>query len=566
MWVSGMSYLVLARKYRPQTFADLVGQEHVTRTLTNAINLKRIAHGYLFTGTRGVGKTTVARIFAKALNCEASDEPTPQPCGKCVSCKEIANGTSGDVFEIDAASNTGVDDVRELRENVKYLPARGRYKVYIIDEVHMLSRNAFNALLKTLEEPPAHVVFIFATTEPHKIPDTVLSRTQQYEFKMVGQALIRDYLAKLMAAEGENVSSDVLMLVARKAAGSVRDGLSYMDQTLSYGADRPLAEIAEVLGVVDRQALLDISAAVLAGDPVAVLDVLARLSSSNWDVKDLLADLLEHFRNLVAAKVSRQPAALIDAGDAELAALQRQVKNAAPVALEHLFSLLADAEELILRSGQPRLVLEMTIVRLAEAATVKPLDDLLDELTKLKEIALAGDNIGGPAPAAPARPSRAGKAAERPAPKANVAPAATSKPPPAAEDDPQGALVAALKAGNKTRLAAFLEKGAVQRDGQRLVLQLPRGIGYNMFEREQDAVRKLAVELLGADTKIELESLDVKPKNSAKANMEARRAANQEQQQLTKETLAHAAVQWTRDLFPEAEVTVKPLKGSAPEK
>ena len=566
-----MSYLVLARKYRPQTFADLVGQEHVTRTLTNAINLNRIAHGYLFTGTRGVGKTTVARIFAKALNCESAAGPTPEPCGACVSCKEIAAGTSGDVFEIDGASNTGVDDVRELRENVKYLPARGRYKVYIIDEVHMLSKNAFNALLKTLEEPPAHVVFIFATTEPHKIPDTVLSRTQQYEFKMVGQALIRDYLAKLMEAEDAQVASDVLMLVARKAAGSVRDGLSYMDQVLSYGADRPLTEIAEVLGVVDRQALLDISAAVLAGDPVAVLDVLARLSTSNWDVKDLLADLLEHFRNLVAAKVARQPAALIDAGDAELAALKAQVKDASPVALEHLFALLADAEELILRSGQPRLVLEMTLVRLAEAATVKPLDDLLDELTKLKEIALAGGNIAGPSASAPAsRAPRAGKVVDRPAPARQSAPvdepAASAAPAPDAQDDPQGALVAALKAANIGAPATYLAQGEVERQGNKLILRVAKGYPAKSIERQLPAVQKLAGDLFGADIKIEVETLDIAPKNSAQAKMNEQRQADQERQQMVKETLANAAVQWTRDLFPEAEVTVRPLTGPAREK
>ncbi|HPQ70481.1 MAG TPA: DNA polymerase III subunit gamma/tau [bacterium] len=563
-----MSYLVLARKYRPQTFADLVGQEHVTRTLTNAINLNRIAHGYLFTGTRGVGKTTVARIFAKALNCESSDGPTPEPCGRCVSCKEIAAGTSGDVFEIDAASNTGVDDVRELRENVKYLPARGRYKVYIIDEVHMLSKNAFNALLKTLEEPPAHVVFIFATTEPHKIPDTVLSRTQQYEFKMVGQALIRDYLAKLMAAEEAQVASDVLMLVARKAAGSVRDGLSYMDQVLSYGAERPLTEIAEVLGVVDRQALLDISAAVLAGDPVGVLDVLARLSASNWDVKDLLADLLEHFRNLVAAKVARQPAALIDAGEAELAALKAQVKDVTPVALEHLFTLLADAEELILRSGQPRLVLEMTLVRLAEAATVKPLDDLLDELTKLKEIALAGGNISGPSAGATAtRTPRAGKVVERPAPSTpSSAPAPEASPAPDAQDDPHGALVAALKAANIHAPAAYLAQGEVERRGNKLILRVAKGYPAKSLERQLSMVQKLADDLFGAGIKIEVETLDIAPKNSAQAKMNEQRQADQERQQMVKETLAHAAVQWTRDLFPEAEVTVRPLNGPAREK
>ena len=538
-----MPYLVLARKYRPQNFTDLVGQEHVIRTLTNAIKLNRIAHGYLFTGTRGVGKTTVARILAKALNCEAAEGPTPEPCGECVSCREIANSTSGDVFEIDAASNTGVDDIRELRENVKYLPSRGRYKVYIIDEVHMLSKSAFNALLKTLEEPPPHVVFIFATTEPHKIPDTVLSRTQHFEFKMISLAAIRDYLAKLMKAEKTDVPSDVLNLVARKAAGSVRDSLSHMDQVLSYGPDRPLTEIAEVLGVVDRQTLLDMSDAILRNDPVGVLDILAKLGTSNWDVKDLLTDLLEHFRNLVAAKLAKQPALLIDAGEAELAALAEQVKDAPAETLEHLFLLLADGEELILRSGQPRLALEMTLVRMADAAKIQPLDDLLAELTKLKE---AG---GGPV-ATTAQPIK--KKAE------NDLNQLDSTPPDPASD-PHGALVHALKP-KKRSLATFLAQGGVQRSGKRLKLQIAAGFSYKQFERELSLVTQIARELFQDEMEIELEAVAVKKKETGPSEADARQAARQKQISLRKETMNHPAVQWTNELFPDANIDIKPLK------
>ncbi len=559
-----MPYLVLARKYRPQTFADLVGQEHVTRTLTNAIRLGRIAHGYLFTGTRGVGKTTVARIFAKALNCESAQGPTPEPCGTCTSCREIAASTSNDVFEIDAASNTGVDDIRELRENVKYLPSRGRFKIYIIDEVHMLSRSAFNALLKTLEEPPPHVVFIFATTEPHKIPDTVLSRTQQYEFKMVSQQAIRNYLDKLMKAEQLTVPSDVLAVVARKAAGSVRDALSYMDQVLSYGPDRPLTEIADVLGVVDRQALLDVSAAALAGDPVAVLDVLERLGTSNWDVKDLLADLLEHFRNLVAAKLARQPGTLIDAGDAELAALSKQVEKVAPEALEHLFLLLAESEELILRSGQPRLVLEMTLVRLAGAAKIRSLDEVLDRLQAIKE----GLATGSPPPAPPvsrgvtAAPSLRETEGARASSWSAASPSAEPEAP--AEDldpftNPRGALAAALRPKRRS-LAALLPTAEVVRDGDRVVLQVPRGINYNQFERDLAVVTEAAQEAFGAHVTVALEQGATKSDTSPRAKMEAQKAEEERRRAVQRESLTHPAVQWTKELFPEAEVTVRPLK------
>jgi len=541
-----MSYLVLARKYRPQTFEDLVGQEHVTRTLANAIRMGRIAHGYLFTGTRGVGKTTAARIFAKALNCEAEKNPTPTPCGKCASCREIAASTSNDVFEIDAASNTGVDDVRELRENVKYLPSRSRYKVYIIDEAHMLTKNAFNALLKTLEEPPPHVVFILATTEPHKIPDTVLSRTQHYDFKMVGLGAISQYLEKLMAAEKAKVGRDVLMLVARKAAGSVRDALSYMDQVLSFGPEQPLGEIAEVLGVVDRQALLDISTAVLARDPVAVMDILERLGSSNWDVKDLLADLLEHFRNLVAAKVAKNPAALIDAGDAELAALAEQVKDVPLETLEHLFLLLAEAEELILRSGQPRLVLEMTLIRLAQASRIIPLDNLLDQLIALKTN-----------PPNSFSPAGGGGAANRSqtAAASDAAPAEKAKPDPIL--DPQGAFVEALR-GHRASLAAMFGQAELLRDEDEVVLKLPRGFTFKQFEREADLLQSVAHELFGARVKVRLEPLEIEPDQTPRAKIEARKKAEQARQDFQRDTMSHPAVKWVLELFPEAEVNVRP--------
>jgi DNA polymerase-3 subunit gamma/tau len=254
-----VSYLVLARKYRPQRFDDLAGQEHVARTLTNAIALDRVHHAFLFTGARGIGKTSAARILAKALCCEKG--PTANPCGTCSICQSIVNGQSVDVLEIDGASNTGVDDVRTLREGVRYLPAEARKKVYIIDEVHMLSTSAFNALLKTLEEPPAHVVFIFATTEAHKIPATILSRCQRYDFKLLSTSALTDHLARILTAEGIDHEPEAVRLLAREAAGSVRDGLSLLDQVLAYvGKDKLTRErVAEVLGVADRSLLFHLA-------------------------------------------------------------------------------------------------------------------------------------------------------------------------------------------------------------------------------------------------------------------------------------------------------------------
>src|SRR5262245_13187627 len=249
-----MAYLVSARRWRPQTFEDLIGQEHVARTLGNAIRSDRVAHAFLFTGVRGVGKTTAARILAKALNCERG--PTPTPCNVCVNCLEITAGNAVDVLEIDGASNTGVDDVREIIDNVRYQPAKSRFKIYIIDEVHMLSTSAFNALLKTLEEPPPHVKFIFATTDPHKVPHTIHSRCQRYDFKRIPLRLIVERLAHIVRSDGIEVSERALFLVAREAEGSMRDAQSMLDQVIAFAGKKVRDEdVADALGLADRSGL-----------------------------------------------------------------------------------------------------------------------------------------------------------------------------------------------------------------------------------------------------------------------------------------------------------------------
>ena len=250
-----MAYQVLARKWRPQTFEEVVGQEPITRTLQNALAQGRVAHAFLFSGPRGVGKTSVARILAKALNCVAG--PTPHPDNTCEVCREITNGSSLDVLEIDGASNRGIDEVRDLREKIKYLPSQGKYRVYIIDEVHMLTKEAFNALLKTLEEPPAHAVFILATTDPHKVPVTILSRCQRYDFRRIPTGMIQEYLGKLAAQEGWHIDPEGLALVARAAEGGLRDAQGFLDQVVTFGGEGvTAAEIARILGVTDRGALL----------------------------------------------------------------------------------------------------------------------------------------------------------------------------------------------------------------------------------------------------------------------------------------------------------------------
>ncbi|HEY5282887.1 MAG TPA: DNA polymerase III subunit gamma/tau, partial [Polyangia bacterium] len=323
-----MSYLVLARKYRPQRFDDLAGQEHVARTLTNAIAMDRVHHAFLFTGARGIGKTSAARILAKALCCEKG--PTANPCGACAICLSIASGQSVDVLEIDGASNTGVDDVRTLREGVRYLPAEARKKVYIIDEVHMLSTNAFNALLKTLEEPPAHVVFIFATTEAHKIPATILSRCQRYDFKLLSTSALTDHLTRILAAEAIDHEPDAVRLLAREAAGSVRDGLSLLDQVLAYvGKDKLTRErVAEVLGVADRSLLFHLASAVLDHDVAAVLRSLAEAVDRGVDLVQLARSFLGLLHDLEVVALVPDAADLIDATPEEIGAATKLTQNA----------------------------------------------------------------------------------------------------------------------------------------------------------------------------------------------------------------------------------------------
>src|SRR5437867_7982817 len=292
-----MTYQVLARRLRPQRFADVVGQEHVTRTLQAAIRADRVAHAFLFTGPRGVGKTTTARLLAKALNCD--EGPTPEPCGQCSNCREIAEGNAFDVLEIDGASHTQVDKMRDLMETVAHRPIKSRFKIYIIDEVHMLSQHSFNALLKTLEEPPSHVKFIFATTDPHKVLATVVSRCQRYDLRRIGLGELRAHLRRTVDAEKIAIDDDALALIAREAEGSLRDAQSLLEQVLAVDTKKvDEAAVREVLGAVDRRLVIAVAEAVLAGDPGGCLRRLAELHAHGYDAQRFCRDLLDHFRNL----------------------------------------------------------------------------------------------------------------------------------------------------------------------------------------------------------------------------------------------------------------------------
>ena len=399
-----MSYLVLARKWRPQTFDEVIGQEHVTRTLRNAIRSDRVAHAFLFTGPRGVGKTTTARLLAKALNCD--NGPTPDPCNVCSQCQEITNGSAIDVLEIDGASHTGVDNVRDLTEGVQYRPAKGRFRVIIIDEVHMLSNAAFNALLKTLEEPPAHVKFIFATTESQKILQTILSRCQRYDFKRIPLRDVIQQLRHLTQEEGFQCDEAGLALLAREADGSLRDAESLLDQVVAWSNGRvDEASVRDALGVADRQALFRVVEAVLAEDPAQVLRLTGDLYQYGYDPRRLCHDLLEHFHDLVVAKVSSDLSVLADLPDHEVEIVQKQAASRSREDLQRFFSLLLETEEAVRRSAYTQLVIEMALVKLASQPPVLPIDAALAKLEELHHQLGSGSmrsvTSDRPAPSAP---------------------------------------------------------------------------------------------------------------------------------------------------------------------
>jgi DNA polymerase-3 subunit gamma/tau len=428
-----MSYQVIARKYRPQRFADVVGQEHVTQTLANAIAQKRIAHAYLFCGPRGTGKTTIARIFAKCLNCTGGpkvdfDDADPR-------CAEITEGRSLDVLEIDGASNNGVEQVRELRETCKYAPANSPFKIYIIDEVHMLSTAAFNALLKTLEEPPAHVKFMFATTDPEKVLPTILSRCQRFDLRRIPSALITKHLAEIAAKEKVTIDAAALQAIARGADGGMRDAESTLDQLISFCGDKiEEPDVLSMFGLAAQDQILKLSRAVLAGEIQTALTQLNELAQGGKDLGRLLGDLLNHFRNLLMYTVSRGDLTLIEASESEVAALKEQAALTSTDALTRILESLADAELRLRDAASKKILLEVTLLRAIEARNAMPIDAVLKQLNQLRgQIgASAGTNAASAVVSAPARtaPSPAPLAAPVAAPVA--APQPHSHPKPAA--------------------------------------------------------------------------------------------------------------------------------------
>ena len=394
-------YEVLARKYRPQNFSELAGQEHVSRTLQNAIDSGRVAHAFLFTGARGVGKTSTARIMAKTLNCEKG--VTHEPCNVCPQCIEITKGTSTDVFEIDGASNNGVDDVRDLRDNIKYLPSHSRYRIIIIDEVHMLSTNAFNALLKTLEEPPEHVKFIFATTEPHKLPVTILSRCQRFDFKRVTLPKIIARLREIADKESVTISDTALTLVARKGDGSMRDSLTALDQVLAFCGNTVSDEDAgTLLGAIDRRLLAEISAAVFSGDTQGVLAGIKQVDLVGYNMRQFCQELIEHFRNLLVIRSVKKPEEILDLAAAELEELHKQSLHVTAQDIQRRLTLLLKAEAEMAYASFPRLIVEMALLKAALLTPMVPVQELIDKIKALETAAVHTPSLPWEAGRAPA--------------------------------------------------------------------------------------------------------------------------------------------------------------------
>ncbi len=393
-----MSYQVIARKYRPQRFADVVGQEHVTQTLSNAIAQNRIAHAYLFVGPRGTGKTTIARIFAKCLNC--TDGPKVDFSDDDPRCQEITEGRSIDVLEIDGASNTGVEQVRELRETVKYAPASSKFKIYIIDEVHMLSTAAFNALLKTLEEPPAHVKFMFATTEAEKVLPTILSRCQRFDLRRIPSALITKHLAHIATLEKVKIDAPALGAIARGAEGGMRDAESTLDQLISFCGEKiEEADVLSMFGLTAQSQILELARALLAGEAEAALRELNGLAKHGKDLGRLVSDLLNHVRNLLIFQVSGGDLKMLEVSEAEGTALAEQSASVGTDALTRIMEVLSECEMRLRDAASKKILVEVALLKAIEARQAVSLDSVLQQLQQLRGNGTAGAPAGQPGPA-----------------------------------------------------------------------------------------------------------------------------------------------------------------------
>jgi len=555
-----MSYLVLARKYRPGTFSEVVGQEHVTRTLKNAIRSDRLGHAFLFSGLRGVGKTSVARILAKTLNCEG-DNASDEPCGKCPSCTEVDESRSLNVVEMDAASHTGVDDIRELREAVMYAPGEGKHKVYIIDEVHMLSKNAFNALLKTLEEPPPRVIFILATTEPHKVPVTIQSRCQRYDFRRIPSTAIAQHLMNICQSEGVEISMDSLKRIAASAEGSLRDSQSLLDQVLSFAGEKVNDEdVTVVLGTLDRGMLMDILEAALNGRSGDALQSLSEMIENGSDPLRIAMDLIELLRALLLLTEMEEAGPILDLPEGEMELLQRMAAGQDSELMRIRFALLARGEERMRRSPQPRFHLELAIVHLARADEVVSTGSGTVKKANLDSPEKEGQSE--PKSTTPAEQDTAGENEREAAADSSASPAF------AAIETPEETWEQLVEfIGDKApSIGSILEHlMCVKLAGDELVIGGKRGEWYMEFLGEREKMVelvKLVSDFFSRDMKVKLVELDAEEQAGNSNLLEKKeRKESDLARKIRKETLEHHAIKGAIEIFHGEVESVRVLSG-----
>ncbi len=575
-----MSYQVLARKWRPQSFDEVAGQGHVTTALRNAIRLGRVPHALLLTGPRGVGKTTLARLLARCLNCEKG--PTDSPCGECASCREIAGGSSTDVQEIDAASHTGVDDVRELIEAIRYAPSPGKYRIFVVDEVHMLSTPAFNALLKTLEEPPPRSLFVFATTNPEKIPFTVVSRCQRHDLRRLPTDEIAARLREVVAAEAVTISAASLLAVARAGDGSLRDALTLLDQIIAAGGTAVDDErVAVILDLVDRRLLLSILEACIDANPAPALEACARAAESGIDARRLAGELLRTLRDLVVLRVAPDAPGLVEAADADLAQMRELSGRADELRLRRMFRALLREQEDLAWAPQPFTVLEMALVRIATLPAGDDVAALLSRLDAL-ERRLAGGSDPGPGtggggevprPDSVTRrpPPRAPARRAEPGPRTHEAPRSEAAPEAAMEGATAGALAGAPPEGaplplvmdrlrgflqaESASLAAPLEDAALlARDAGRLRIGVPASFAAARLQAKAEALEEACARFFGRPMRVEVVQHDApSPSSPPRAELDdlARRRKL--------EALQHPAVNAAREILGAEIVEIRSL-------